>query len=267
MSAISVAVKVRHVGSGEVRRFRLNQSEDSDLFGDLIAHIHDLFGSKGIGRVSYVDSDGDTIVMTSTSELMEAIRLSPSLLTIQWNDAQKEGRKEVPASSLPPLPSGTPSHHEEWSSESDDDSDDDFDEMDDRMECENGTEDHFDKKRRKIEQKIAKVRDSNKPEEKKAHKIEKLERKLEKVEKKEELKATKRHEDLHKRLAKIEKAILRNEAKQQQVRCKLTELEGCPQFEKRVFSMRTRLEKLEKAHTQLVSRRDSVRQRVQIPTE
>jgi hypothetical protein len=272
-AGVSVAVKVRHVASGEVRRFRLDQAAESDLYGALISHIHGLFCAKGVGRVSYVDTDGDTIVMTSSAELLEAIRLYPSLLTIQWSDVEQASFQAKVASPIS-LASVTSSHpaHEDWSSDSDDSYDDSYDDIDDSddhvEECDDGPADHFDKKRRRIEQKIAKVRGGSKPEEKKARKIEKLERKLEKVSRKEDTKATKRTEDLHKRLAKIEKATLRNEAKQQQVRSKLTELEGCPQMGKRVDHLRSRLEKLERAHTQLISRRDAVNQRgLQAPAE
>ena len=282
---VNVAVKVKSTSDGLIRRFRLVEVPGEDLFGTLMSQLRVLFGDKTTGRVTYVDCDGDVILIMSTAELLEAIRLAPSLLTIQWKEERCETKKASDVSmkqedeSHPECEekSGKLGHGRGfgrgrgcrgrgrmWT------------EGEARWEGEVDCAKRFEKKKQRIEEKLLILKERDDPEGKWARKIEKLQKKLDFLELKKEFvmkkkeerascgqlkKNLRKQECLQHRLSNIREAKVRVEKKQEEVRMRLNQLEagdGLGNREVKMERLREHLAKLEQRHGFLIAREREV---------
>ena len=287
---VNVAVKVRTPSDGVVRRFRLVEVGSEDLFGTLMSQLGVLYGSEKKGQVTYVDCDGDVIVISSTEELLEAIRLTPSLLSIQWKDEGAKSEAKQAAVSMKQqderptedgaMPSGRcggrgrgrglgrgrgcrrRGHM--------------LAERETRLGGEADCLERFERKRERIEEKISMLKGRDDPDGKWARKTEKLQRKLDFLEVKKEFamkkrqerescgqarKNLRRQECLQQRLSNIREAKMRVERKQEEVRLRVRRLEagdGLGDGERRRARLAEVEAKLEERHGFLVARESEV---------
>ena len=296
-SRVSVAVKVKTSSDGEVRRFRLEEEDNKDLFDTLVSRIRSLLGSERSGRVSYVDGDGDVVVMESTEEVLEAIRLSPSVLTILWRDdeigREKGGQVTHPhpscssssyssssfASSSSYNPQGyVDSHqmHQQLMTSSSDDDDDDSDNSEKEESGGKGNAkemERFEKKKAKIEAKMAKLREKEK-DERGEKKMAKLQRKLDLLEKMREnpkkRKGVKESDSnvsmkisLENQLSRVQKKKTKNDKKIHKFREQLKELYEAPNKGTQVDRLREKLADLEDRQNCLIAQEREVERQLQ----
>jgi len=285
---VDMSVKVKTSSDGVTRRFRLMEVTDEDLFGTLMSQLHVLYGNERKGQVTYVDCDGDVIVVSSTAELMEAIRLTPSLLTIHWKEEAgklngneqvilNQDQEERPTFSAPPgcgrgrgrgFGRGRRCHGRGRRR---------FENERPFLERTEWIGRRFEKKKEKIEEKMAILKGKDDDAEGKWKlKLEKLERKLNSLDLKKEYIMKKKQERayfgefkksmrkthcLQKRLSNIREAKMRIERKQEEIRMRLGRLEtddGLGTREKRMEHLREHVEKLEQRYSFLLSREREV---------
>lgn len=289
LNLVNVSVKVRTTPDGPIRRFRLVQVEGEDLFETLMSQLRSLFTFEMRGQVSYIDADGDQIVVSSTPELLEAIRLSQSVLTFYWKEIEEkkscENGSMVVCKNLeeeeeelrPGQGRGRGRGRGGWRGRGQHRIG--VGRVGNENEClwnSSNWDERFDRKRERIEEKINILREKDDPEGKWAGKLEKLERKLEFLELKKEYVTKKKQEKaacgdmkkemrkqfcLQKRLSNIREAKVRIERKQQEIRIRLERVcsgDGIPNVEKRKEHLSEHLNKLEERYAMLLSREQEV---------